>query len=101
MIFQSDIHIINTFSDALDQLGLGSINKYLRRARLPVVPSIFTVPAAERATFTFNWMKSETLIKQSFMMDVFIGFVVDANIYNGSENVIYVGQLYQKCPLPR
>lgn len=77
------------------------MNKYLKRAKLPVVPSIFTIPSTQRETFAFNWMKSETLIKQIFMMDVFIGFVVDANIYNGSENVIYMGQLYQQCPLPR
>lgn len=77
------------------------MNKYLKRAKLPVVPSLFTVSDTERDSFTFNWMKTETLIKQIFMMDVFIGFAVDANIYNGSENVIYVGQLYQRCPLPR
>ncbi|XP_018561401.1 endothelin-converting enzyme homolog [Anoplophora glabripennis] len=86
--------------DALDQLGIGVMNKYLKRARLPVIPSLFTVTDTEKETFTFNWMKTETLIKQIFMMDVFIGFAVDANIYNGSENVIFVGQLYQKCPLP-
>ncbi|KAJ8983447.1 hypothetical protein NQ317_013320 [Molorchus minor] len=46
-------------------------------------------------------MRTETLLKQVFMMDVFIGFAVDANIYNGSENVIYIGLPYNTCPLPR
>ncbi|KAJ8915864.1 hypothetical protein NQ315_015475 [Exocentrus adspersus] len=86
--------------DPLDRLGLTAMYKYITRAKLPVVPSLFTLADTEKDTFSFDWVKSETLIKQIFMMDVFIGFVIDANIYNGSENVIYIGQLYQKCPLP-
>ncbi|XP_074037562.1 endothelin-converting enzyme homolog isoform X2 [Leptinotarsa decemlineata] len=85
---------------SLDELGLTSMYQYLQRANLPIVPNYLTKTDEDKATFTFDWMKSETRIKQIFMMDVLFGAIVDANIYNGSENVIYAGQIYQKCPLP-
>ncbi|CAH1159649.1 unnamed protein product [Phaedon cochleariae] len=86
--------------DAIDDLGMTPMYQYLKRVNLPLLPSYITKTEAEKANFIFDWMKSETRIKQIFMMDIFIGAAVDANIFNGSENVIYIGQIYQKCPLP-
>ncbi|KAG5890093.1 hypothetical protein JTB14_003656 [Gonioctena quinquepunctata] len=85
---------------ALEDLGLTSLYQYLQRVKLPVIPSYISNTEEEKASFSFDWMKSETRIKQVFMMDLFFGAVVDANIFNGSENVIYTGVIYQKCPLP-
>lgn len=75
--------------------------KYLVRAKLPIIPNYFNITEDAKSNFSFDWMKTETLIKQIFMMDVFIGATVDSNIFNGTENVIYVGKIFQKTPLPR
>ncbi|VEN34128.1 unnamed protein product, partial [Callosobruchus maculatus] len=87
--------------DTADQLGLTTMYPYLKRSNLPLVPNYITLGGQERDDYTFDWLKTETRIKQIFMMDVFIGIEVGANIYNGTENVIYIGVIFQTCPLPR
>lgn len=89
------------FSASVNELGLTSTYKYLKKVKLPIVPNYFTLTDDQKLSFSFDWMKTETLIKQNFMMDVFIGAVVDNNIFNGTENVIYVGRIFQSTPLPR
>lgn len=75
--------------------------KYLKRVKLPIIPNHFTMTNEQRSSFSFDWMETETLIKQIFMMDIFIGATVDNNIFNGTENVIYMGRIFQSSPLPR
>jgi hypothetical protein len=77
------------------------IYKYLQEVDLPSVPSIFTKTEQEIEDFKFDWLKSETMIKKFFAMDVLIGFFVEANIFNRSENVMYIGVPGLRCPLPR
>lgn len=75
--------------------------KYLTYAKLPIVPNYFVLTEDQKSNFSFDWMQTETVIKRIFMMDVFVGALVDNNIFNGSENVIYVGKIFQTTPLPR
>ncbi|XP_044254870.1 endothelin-converting enzyme homolog isoform X2 [Tribolium madens] len=86
--------------ESLDDLGLSVIYKYLKEADLPSVPSLVTKTDEEIAEFQFDWLKSDAVIKKTFAMDVLIGFVVDSNIFNQSENVMYIGVPGLRCPLP-
>lgn len=87
-------------SDALDDLGLSVLYKHLEAVDLPLVPSLLTKTEDEIASFKFDWLKSDAVIKKAFAMDVLIGFAVEANIFNRSENVMYIGVPGQRCPLP-
>ncbi|RZB39536.1 neprilysin-like, partial [Asbolus verrucosus] len=76
------------------------VYKYLQEVGLPQIPSLLTKTDEEIADFKFDWLKADAVIKKTFAMDVLIGFGVDANIYNRSENVMYIGVPGQRCPLP-
>lgn len=67
---------------------------------LPVVPNFFN-KSLNQQNFQFDWAKTEVSLKLVLAMDIFIGFTVQPNIYKRNENVIYLGVLYQSCPLPR
>ncbi|XP_015834804.2 neprilysin isoform X1 [Tribolium castaneum] len=86
--------------DALDDLGLSVVFKYLKEVDLPPVPSFLTKSDDEIAEFHFDWLKSDAVIKKTFAMDVLIGFVVDSNMLNQSENAMYIGVPGLRCPLP-
>ncbi|XP_060530222.1 endothelin-converting enzyme homolog [Cylas formicarius] len=83
-------------TDALDVLGISVMFKYLKMVGLSLVPSVFAPDLGSN----FSWVKTEASIKQVFAMDVFIGFTVQPNIFKREQNVIYLGVLYQNCPLP-
>uniref|UniRef100_A0AAR5PYJ0 Endothelin-converting enzyme 1 n=2 Tax=Dendroctonus ponderosae TaxID=77166 RepID=A0AAR5PYJ0_DENPD len=84
-------------TDALDHLGLNPLYDVLSLTNLPLVPSFFNqTPSSGQ----FDWIKSEILLKLVLAMDVFIGFTVQPNLYRRNENVMYMGVLYQSCPLP-
>lgn len=85
----------------MDQLGLSVIYKYLKLVNLPLIPNYLVKDEKERKDFKFDWLKCEADLKKTFYMDVFIGFIVQANIYNRSENVLYLGTRGLQCPLPR
>ncbi|CAH1963552.1 unnamed protein product [Acanthoscelides obtectus] len=89
-----------TDQETADELGLTPIYPYLKKSNLPLIPNYITLSQEERDAYVFDWVQSETNIKRIFMMDVFIGVDVGANVYNGTENVIYVGVIFQTCPLP-
>lgn len=85
-------------TDALDRLGYSVIIKYLKEVDLPVIPNFFN---ESKSTFTFDWIKTEVALKKTFAMDTLIGLLVDADIYNRSNSVIYMGTPGTACPLPR
>lgn len=82
-------------------MGFSVLYKYLAEAQLPQIPSLFTKSEAEIMDFQFDWLKMDATIKKLFSMDVFIGFAVDSNNFNKSENVMYIGVPGNYCPLPR
>ncbi|XP_057672734.1 endothelin-converting enzyme 1 isoform X2 [Diorhabda carinulata] len=85
--------------DTLDTLGITSIYGVLEKISLPIVPGFMTVARNDSAYF-FDWWKVDAQVKRILLMDIFIGVSVSPNNYNGSENVLYVGQIYQTSPLP-
>lgn len=82
--------------ESADALGLQPLYHYLSSIDLPIVPTFF-----DSRDDKFDWMRSEVLLKTVLAMDVFIGFTVQPNIFKRDQNVIYVGLLFQSCPLPR
>lgn len=74
--------------------------RYLNETGLPIIPSIFTKTEEEQQQLKFDWLKVEAQLKKTYGMDVFFGFQVSANLYNISENVIYLGTPGAKSPLP-
>ncbi|KAJ3659201.1 hypothetical protein Zmor_010902 [Zophobas morio] len=87
-------------TESVDNLGLSVVYKYLKEVDLPTIPSLFTKTDQELEDFQFDWLKSEATIKKTFAMDVLIGFFVQPNMYNRSENVMYIGVPVTPCPLP-
>lgn len=86
-------------TDSIDSLGLKPLYKYLKAVNLPVLPDFFNNISNTKDT-KFDWIKSEVLIKTVLAMDLFVGFTVGPNIFKRDQNVIYVGVLFQSCPLP-
>ncbi|XP_050300077.1 neprilysin isoform X2 [Anthonomus grandis grandis] len=84
--------------ESTDDLGLTPLVKYLNMTGLPTIPSYFNTILTK--DFQFDWVRTEVLLKVVLAMDVFIGFTVQPNIFKRNESVIYVGVLYQSCPLP-
>lgn len=93
-----DLYLSCMNIDALDKLGFSSIIKYLKEVNLPVFPNFFN--KSLNANFTFDWISIEVALKKTFAMDNFIGVLVDADIFNRSRNVIYMGTPGTSCPLP-
>ncbi|KAG5890095.1 hypothetical protein JTB14_003658 [Gonioctena quinquepunctata] len=85
--------------DARNALGLTSMNKYLKKVKLPVLPNFILKTVEERENYIFNWMKSEALIKKYFKLDVFIGASVTVDAYNVSQKILSIGSVGAKCPL--
>ncbi|XP_072385785.1 endothelin-converting enzyme 1 isoform X1 [Diabrotica undecimpunctata] len=84
--------------DTLDELETTTIYPILEKLNLPTIPTYLTDPNDKN--FVFDWPRTETLIKNYLLMDVFMGVDVASNVFNGSENVLYVGQLSKTSPLP-
>ncbi|KAK5643359.1 hypothetical protein RI129_007204 [Pyrocoelia pectoralis] len=93
-----DLYLSCMDTATLDKLGYNGIIKYLHEVKLPVMPNFFNKTA--HADFKFDWIKVEVALKKTFAMDNFIGLLVDADIYNRSRNVIYMGTPDSPCPLP-
>ncbi|XP_074037560.1 endothelin-converting enzyme homolog [Leptinotarsa decemlineata] len=89
-----------TDMDSRNILGLAAMYTILKKVKLPFVPHYILKKVSERENFTFNWMKSETLIKRYFGMDVFIGARVAVNSYNVSQNIIEIGSISENTILP-
>lgn len=85
--------------EATDRKGYGSALKYLRQANLSVVPQFLN--ASKSGGFRFDWLRAEAAVKKVFYMDVFIGVTVDSNVYDTSNNSLYLGTPGHDCPLPR
>ncbi|CAG9861144.1 unnamed protein product [Phyllotreta striolata] len=85
-------------SETIDNLGLTTIYPYLGKLNLPIVPSLLN--ASNSSAVKFDWLRTDALAKQYLLMDLFIGATVGPNIFNGSQNVLYVGKIYQTTPLP-
>ncbi|CAG9762242.1 unnamed protein product [Ceutorhynchus assimilis] len=83
--------------ESIDALGLDPLYEILKILDLPIIPNFFNAPAKD---FKFDWAKTEVAMKQVLAMDVFIGFTVGPNIFKRNENVMYLGVLFQSCPLP-
>lgn len=86
-------------TDEIDSLGLTPLYEYIKMVNLPVIPNFFN-KTLDVKTFQFDWAKVEAKMKIVLAMDSFIGFTVQPNIFRRNENVIYLGVLYQSCPLP-
>lgn len=93
-----DLYLSCMDTDTLDMLGYNGIIKYLQKVHLPLIPSFFN--ETDHANFKFDWIKVEVALKKVLAMDNFIGLFVDADIYNRSRNVIYMGAPDSACPLP-
>ncbi|KAF7277386.1 hypothetical protein GWI33_007981, partial [Rhynchophorus ferrugineus] len=66
-------------TETIDELGLEPMYKQLKKLQLPIVPTFFT---KLNDSYNFDWVKTEVLLKTI------------------SQNVMYMGVLYQSCPLP-
>lgn len=84
--------------ETLDDLGVTVLVNYLKKVNLPVIPTYFS--ESPDADFKFDWIKTEVELKKTFATDTFIGLLVDADIYNRSNNVIYMGTPDSNSPLP-
>ncbi|CAH1103990.1 unnamed protein product [Psylliodes chrysocephalus] len=84
--------------DTIDDLGIATMYPFLVKMNLPIIPNFMT--AKDKSKIQFNWMLTDALAKQILLMDIFIGVAVGPNIFNGSQNVLYIGQIYQTSPLP-
>lgn len=87
-------------TDTLKRLGFSVMFKYLKQAELPMVPRFFEKPS-DTSGFHFDWMQADVNLKRLLDMDLFVGFLVDANIYNRTMNVMYIGRPSASSPLPR
>lgn len=67
---------------------------------LSMVPHLLDVKKRDDS-FSFDWLKTEVVIKKMFYMDIFIGFTVDSNMYERSNYSMYIGTPGNMCPLPR
>ncbi|KAF5294546.1 hypothetical protein FQR65_LT10738 [Abscondita terminalis] len=85
-------------TEALNKVGYTSLIKYLKEAGLPILPTFFNKSKSEN--FTFDWISVEVNLKKIFAMDTFVGVLVDADVFNRSRNVIYMGTPGSTCPLP-
>lgn len=86
-----DIRSFFVFVEAMDQIGLTVVYKYLNEVDLPIIPNYFSLKTEdERKDFKFDWLKREASIKKTFYMDVFMGFLVEPNIFNRTQNVMYI-----------
>lgn len=74
------------------------MHKYLKEAGLPLVPNYLKTDKVDNQQF--DWISADVQMKKLFDMDLFIGFVVDMNIYNTSTNVMYIGSPSASSPLP-
>lgn len=69
---------------------------------MPLIPHMLDVKnGGNEARYVFDWIKAEAVIKKVFYMDIFIGFTVDANMFDRSNFSMYVGTPAATCPLPR
>ncbi|KAF5282082.1 hypothetical protein FQA39_LY00607 [Lamprigera yunnana] len=93
-----DLYLSCKNIEKLNELGYEGIKKYLQEVNLPIMPSIFN--NTKHTNFTFDVIAVEVALKKTFAMDTFIGFLVDADIFNRSRNVIYMGTPEDQCPLP-
>lgn len=82
----------------MNKLEYSVIHKYLKEVNLPIVPSFFNKSLSK--DYSFDWEKTEVLIKRIFAMDVFLQLSVDANIFDRDKNVIYMGAPVSTSPLP-
>lgn len=85
--------------EARDKKGYSSALKYLKQANLSTVPQF--LKTTKSAGFTFDWLRADVAIKKVFYMDVFVGVTVDSNVYDTSNNSIYLGTPGHDCPLPK
>ncbi|KAL3265444.1 hypothetical protein HHI36_009647 [Cryptolaemus montrouzieri] len=96
MLYQSCLD-----QESADELGFTTIYEYLEQVGLPRIPHLFSALSdEEKMNFKFDWLTVEADIKKTFSKDIFIGFIVDVNIYNVSENVMIIGSPGNQCPLP-
>ncbi|CAG9819651.1 unnamed protein product [Phaedon cochleariae] len=90
----------NASDNSREELGISAIYQHLENADLPIIPSYISLSGEEMENFTFDWLRTEALLKQSMTVDVFIGTIVSVNIFNSSEYVIMVGTPDSETPLP-
>ncbi|XP_017772968.1 PREDICTED: neprilysin-11 [Nicrophorus vespilloides] len=85
--------------ESINNLGYSVIYKYLKEVGLPEIPSYFSGKSVDD-DIDFDWIEVSVKLKQIFAMNLFIQFDIDADIYNRSNNVLYIGSGISSAPLP-
>ncbi|XP_022902040.2 neprilysin [Onthophagus taurus] len=86
--------------ESINKLGYSVIFKYLKLIELPSVPKIFNATEQEVDSYQFDWIKADVNSKKMFATDLFVQFLVDADIFNRSQNVMFLGSSRATSPLP-
>ncbi|KAF2902883.1 hypothetical protein ILUMI_03304 [Ignelater luminosus] len=85
-----DLYTSCTDTDTLDSLGYTDLFKYLKKLHLPTLPRFFNSNTSKNSS-SFDWIKREVAMRTTLGAGVFVDLLVGPNIYNTTENVIYMG----------
>ncbi|XP_030370415.1 neprilysin [Scaptodrosophila lebanonensis] len=92
-------------TEMLDERGLEPLVYFLRKFKLPVVPSELNVTLSSSSkyvseTVDFNWLDTVAAVKQHLSLDLIIGFDVFPDPFNRTINRIALGTPETDSALP-
>lgn len=83
-------------------MGYAPIFKYLNLVGLPAIPAFMNMTEdVDFKNYKYDWIKTEAAMTRLLDLQLFIGFTVEANVFNTSQNCILMGVPSMGSPLPR
>ena len=85
-------------SRVLDEIGYDPIIETLQNLSLPIIPSFFT---NESSLTDFDWVTMDVRTRKTLGLNVFMSVSIEPNVFNISENRLYLEPPSRQSLIPR